>query len=164
MGKRYEIHIKESLEELHSLRKKAKSHRLKTRLQCLILTKENKFKTREDLAEHIGIGVSSLYRWTKTYSDLGIESMLKISTGGNQRKVVTANVHQGLEKKLHDSTNPLLGYWDAVIWVRNEYKVDLKYQTLRSYMIRHWGTKLKSPRKSHYKKDEQAIEAFKKTP
>ena len=30
-------------------------------------------------------------------------------------------------------------------------------------MIKHFMTKLKVPRKSHYKKDEQAIEAFFKT-
>ena len=40
----------------------------------------------------------------------------------------------------------------------------MKYNTLRTYLIRHFGTKLRMPRKSHYKKDEQAIEAFKKTP
>ena len=30
-------------------------------------------------------------------------------------------------------------------------------------MVTHFKTKLKSPRKSHYQKDEQAIEAFFKT-
>lgn len=34
----------------------------------------------------------------------------------------------------------------------------------RKYMIFHFKTKLKSQRKSHYKKDEQAIETFFKTP
>jgi len=30
-------------------------------------------------------------------------------------------------------------------------------------MIKHFKTKLKSPRKSHYKKDQQAVNAFLKT-
>ncbi|MGY0408373.1 MAG: hypothetical protein ACWIPJ_08480 [Polaribacter sp.] len=39
----------------------------------------------------------------------------------------------------------------------------MKYNTLRTYLIRHFKTKIKVPRKSHYKKDDQAIEAFFKT-
>lgn len=54
------------------------------------------------------------------------------------------------------------GYNDAVIWVRNKHNIDINYHTLRSFMIVNFGTKLKQPRKSHYKKDEQAFETFKK--
>ncbi len=40
---------------------------------------------------------------------------------------------------------------------------EINYHTLRSFMITNFDTKLKQPRKSHYKKDEEAFEAFKKT-
>lgn len=89
--------------------------------------------------------------------------MLVISNGGKRREVVPSHIHQDLETKLNNSTDPLLGYNDAVEWVKKEFDIELKYQTLRAYLIRHFGTKLKTPRKSHYKKDEQATEAFKKT-
>ena len=62
-----DIEIKEGLNELKSLRIREKNHRKKTRLQCLILTKEKKFKRRVDLATHLGIGIASLDRWTKVY-------------------------------------------------------------------------------------------------
>lgn len=163
MGKYTTIIVKEEIEELKSLRNREKNYRLKTRIQSLILTKENKFKTREELANHLGVGVSSLYRWTEVYKESGIEAMLKISNGGLRRKSITKDVHQGLEEKLQDSTNPLLGYFDAQQWVKEIYSIEYKYNTLRTYMIRNFKTKLKTPRKSHYKKDEQALEAFKKT-
>ncbi len=163
MGKYVKIEVTESIDELIILQKKTKNYRQKIRIKSLILTKKDKFKTREELADHLDVGTSSLYRWTKTYLESGIESMLKISNGGKRRQVVSKLIHQGLEKKLNDSSAPLLGYWDAVNWVKAEFNIDLKYQTLRSYMIKNFGTKLKSPRKSHYKKDEQAIIAFKKT-
>lgn len=163
MGKYTTIIVKEEIEELKSLRNREKNHRLKTRIQSLILTKENKFKTREELANHLGVGVSSLYRWTEVYKESGIEAMLKISNGGLRRKSITKDVHQGLEEKLKDSTNPMLGYFDAQQWVKETYSIEYKYNTLRTYMIRNFKTKLKTPRKSHYKKDEQALEAFKKT-
>ena len=164
MPKYTDIEIKEDLPYLKSLRNKEKNHRLKTRIQSLILTKEKKFKKRTELATHLGIGIASLDRWTRVYKESGLNSMLTISNGGVRRNSVPEEVHNALEEKVHDSTDPFLGYWDAVLWVKSKYDIDLKYNTLRTYLIRNFKTKLKSPRKSHYKKDEQAIEAFKKTP
>jgi len=82
IGKYSTIKVKEELEELKTLRNREKNHRLKTRIQSLILTKENKFKTREELANHLGVGVSSLYWWTEVYKKSGIDAMLKISNVG----------------------------------------------------------------------------------
>jgi len=163
MGKQAIIEITEDLDYLKSLRRKEKNFRLKTRIQSLILTKEKKFARRIDLANHLGVGPASLDRWTRVYKKSGIDSMLTISNGGVRRNSVPKEVHEGLAKKVFDSSNPLLGYWDAVLWVKKNYGIDLQYNTLRTYLIRHFKTKLKQPRKSHYKKSEQAIEAFKKT-
>ncbi|MFT5602686.1 MAG: hypothetical protein ACI9N1_002945, partial [Flavobacteriales bacterium] len=41
------------------------------------------------------------------------------------------------------------GYNDAVLWIKQEFGYDLKYHTVRAFMIRNFGTKLKTPRKSH---------------
>ncbi len=163
MPKQAEINIKEDIKYLRNLRKKENNHRLKTRIQSLILTKEEKFKRRIDLANHLGVGIASLDRWTRVYKESGLEAMLSISNGGARRSSVPKDVHDGLAKKVYDSDNPLLGYWDAVVWVKENYGIELKYNTLITYLIRHFKTKLKEPRKSHYKKDEQAIQAFKKT-
>lgn len=163
MPKYTEIEIKEGFEELKILRNKSNNYRIKTRIQSLILTKQKKFKKRVDLANHLGISFASLNRWTKVYKEKGLTAMLTISNGGKRRNSVPLEVHKGLEEKLNDSSNPLLGYWDAVIWVKRNYGIELKYNTLRTYLIRNFRTKLKEPRKSHYKKNEQAIEAFKKT-
>jgi transposase len=55
---------------------------------------------------------------------------------GKRRESVPVSIHKDIEKKLN---------------------------TVRAFMIRNFGTKLKTPRKSHYKKDEVAFDAFKKT-
>lgn len=158
-----DIEIKEGLSELKFLRSREKNHRKKLRLQSVILTKEKKFKRRTDLATHLGIGIASLNRWTKVYKEFGLTAMLEISSGGLRRHSPLEMIHNELEVKLNDSSDPLLGYWDAVLWVKNNFGIEVEYNTLRTYLIRNFKTKLKSPRKSHYKKDEQAIEAFKKT-
>ena len=163
MGKKADIKIKESLSELEQLYKVQKDPRKKTRVKSLILTKKKKFLTRELLAEYLGVSPRSLYSWTKEYKKQGIEKFLTISSGGKRRETVTGKVHSALKEKLNDSEHPLLGYQDAVVWVEKELGIKLNYQTLRAYMKRNFGTKLKVPRKSHYKKDDQATEAFKKT-
>jgi len=49
-------------------------------------------------------------------------------------------------------------------WVRDNFGLEIKNNTLRTYLILHFKTKIKAPRKSHYKKDDQTIEAFLKLP
>ncbi len=46
--------------------------------------------------------------------------------------------------------------------VRDWWKLYIKEGT--RYLIQHFKTKLKVPRKSHYKKDDKAVDAFLKTP
>ncbi|NPD47645.1 hypothetical protein HNS38_17255 [Lentimicrobium sp. L6] len=97
------------------------------------------------------------------YKEFGIEKMLVISNGGKRREVVPSHIQKDLEAKLNNSTDPLLNYKGAVEWVKNEFNIELKYNIFRMYLIRNFRSKLKSPRKSHYKKNDQATKAFKKT-
>jgi len=115
------------------------------------------------LAKHLGIDTKTLYVWTKTYQEKGLDAMLIMSGGGKRREKITNTLKNELEKKLNNSTSPLQGYTDAVEWVRTKFNIEVNYHTLRSFMIVNFGTKLKQPRKSHYKKDEKAFESFKKT-
>lgn len=163
MGKKASIVIKESIEELKFLYEKERDYKKKLRIKSLILTKTNKFKTRLALSEYLGIGLRTLFNWTKNYQTEGVESMLSSVSGGSRTRVITKDIKKSLQDKLHNSTNPLQGYNDAVEWIKNKHNVVINYHTLRSFMIVNFGTKLKTPRKSHYKKDEEAFETFKKT-
>lgn len=162
MGRQSTLEITESSSELRTELKRCKNSKSLLKLQCLLLLKEEKFRTRLELSSHLGIHIRTMERWLTRYSTGGLKPFLASHHKGNQKKIISKSLHQKLELKLKDSTSPLQGYWHAVQWIKGE-GVDIKYNTLRTYMIRHFGTKLKAPRKSHYKKDEQAIEAFKKT-
>ena len=162
MSKKIDFPLSESISNLRSLRKTITNPRIDKRLLFLILKDDNKFKTREELAEYLNVSEGSLRNWSKTYIDSGLNALLKISSGGANHVIINSELHEQLKSKLHNSTDPLLGYQDAVRWVREEFGVDLQYNTLRTYIKRNFGAKLKVPRKSHYKKDEKAIEVFKK--
>lgn len=163
MGKVFKIIIKESLSTLKSQHKKEKSEKKKLRLLSLILTKEEKFVRRVDLAKFLGVNIDTLNKWTRNYKESGIEGLLRVNSGGKRREVVPKTIHKEIENKLHNSNAPLQGYTDAVAWIKQEFGYEIKYHTVRAFMIRNFGSKLKTPRKSHYKKDEVAFEAFKKT-
>ncbi|MFS4417915.1 helix-turn-helix domain-containing protein [Maribacter sp. 2307ULW6-5] len=156
--------ITESLEALQKELKAAKNFKVRQRIQSLLLLKKGKFKRQADLAEFLGVGHSTLKTWIKRYREDGLEALTTLRSGGHYKGVVSAQLHKALEEKVNDSHNPLLGYWHAVEWVEEHHGQKINYQTLRAYLIRHFKTKKKHPRKSHYKKDQQALEVFKKTP
>ena len=163
MGKVFEITIKENVSTLKTLHKKEKSQKKKLRLLSLILTKEERYNRRVDLAKFLGVNIDTLNKWTKKYKEEGLQGLLRISGGGKRRETVPTSIHKEIEAKLNDSSAPLQGYNDAVLWIKQEFGYEIKYHTVRAFMIRNFGSKLKTPRKSHYKKDEVAFETFKKT-
>jgi transposase len=163
MGKYSDIKITESLNDLKRLRKSLKGHRSKNRIQSLIYTKQGRFRTRLELATHLGVGIASLNRWTRTYLESGLDAVLDINSGGQKQGLISQEIHDALKARVYSSVDPFRGYNEAVFWVNTTFNKEFEYAHIRKYLITNFKTKLKSPRKSHYKKDEQAIEAFKKT-
>lgn len=160
---RQHIIITESFDELLDLKKVQSTFRNIQKVQLLELLKKSPTISRTLSSQEIGITLRSQERWLKLYIDSGIEGLLSIRTSSKKSKVITKEIHDGLAQRLGSSKDCFLGYWDAHQWVVSTYKVKVSYHNLRAYMKKHFKTKLKSPRKSHYKKDEQAVEAFLKT-
>ena len=163
MGRKSTIEVSESLETLKALQAKQRNIKSEKRILCLILLKTNKFKTQQLLAAYLGICRQTLVLWIAGYRKSGIAGILLSSTRAKKSKIITPEIHQGLSEKLKDAKHALRGYWDAQQWVLSHYGVEVKYHWLRTYMIKHFKTKLKSSRKSHHKKDEEAVKAFSKT-
>lgn len=164
MGKKVQLQIGESIDYLKKLLVKQKTLKGEKRIKCLLNLKSGKFDTRQELADYLGVHIRTLERWVTNYRGGGVEEMLLDKPKNKQSKIITAAIHEGLKQRVNDSHNPFLGYWDAQNWVQQEFGVEVKYQRIREYLIQHFKTKLKTPRKSHYKKDEEAETAFLKTP
>lgn len=163
MGKRAILLIKESDSCLKTYLSRQKSLRGEKRIKALIRIKGKKDNTRQDLADYLQIHIRTLERWINTYKSEGLESMLKDKPKNKQSKIITQEIHDGLSARVYDVNNSFLGYWDAQRWVAAEYGVEVKYQRIREYLIKHFGTKVKSPRRSHVKKDKDAESSFLKT-
>lgn len=163
MAKPREFRVKESVSELQLLRKKQSNFKYEKRLIWLQSIVSKRFKTRKELALYLDISPKSSERWTHKYIEGGIDGLLSDQPKKISSRIITEEIHKGLEERVNSSENGFLGYWDAQNWVNQTYGVDIKYHLLRHYLIKHFKTKLKSPRKSHYKKDVDAEKAFLKT-
>ena len=97
------------------------------------------------------------------YKSVGIQDFIGIDKRNKKPAVITEQIHRLLDQKLSDEEDPLLGYADAHRWINEQAGIEITYHNLRYYLIRHFHSKIKTPRKSHIKKDIEAQAAFLKT-
>lgn len=164
MSKAKLLIIKESQKELVQLRKNISDTKSKRLLMLIELKKEKgNAVSKRDLAMRIGVDPNSITTWKKLYEQSGIEGIMSDGRIGFKESIVSVEEHKKMELKLKDPKNGIRGYIEFLDWVKTELSKDMKYITLVKYAERHFGTKIKVARKSHVKKDDQAVETFKKS-
>ncbi len=158
--------IKESLKELRLLLKSSSSM-MHPRIKMLFFIKQNEGTgiSKRALMDEVGVCSQSIQNWRTAYRTGGIDKLLVNARKGNSGKpsVISLEEKRLIEKKLNDPNNGLAGYIELKEWIFEEFKKDLKYNTILKFSIRNFGSSVKVARKSHVKKDELAEEAFKKT-
>jgi len=162
MGKKAILVIKESLSDLKKLKTSQTSLSKQKRIIALIRIKEKSDNRRQELANYLGVHIRTLERWVKIYKNQGLCVLLEIKARRSGSKYISPQIHEGLSKRLNDPQASFLGYWEVQHWIELEYGVKVKYHRVREYLIKHFGTKPKSTRKSHIKKDDKAVAFFKK--
>ena len=160
MSLRQSIEIKESLSRLKALKKQQTSYKSIEKIRLLELLKSSPTLLRKVSAQELDISTRTQERWISDYLENGIEKFIQPQVNPKKSKEITPEIHEGLAKRVNSSTNCFRGYWDAYEWVKEEFGKEVQYANLRCYMIKHFGTKLKKPRKSHYKKDPVAVNDF----
>lgn len=164
MAKKTKYQVKESHEELKSWLKKVNKSRDIIRINSLIYLKEERFSTMIELSEFLGVHRRSMERWLNKYQEGGIEKMLIQKTRNKGSKIISEQVHLALAKRITDPHRSFISYVDAQNWLWQEFETQINYHWLRKYMIKHFKSKVKQPRKTHIKKDDAAYDAFLKTP
>lgn len=158
------LFVKEGIKELNAIRKNS-SDTINKRVLMLIEIKKEKGGAiaKRDLAKRIGVDPNSITSWKKLYEQSGMAGIVSDGRIGFKPSVVSAEQHIKMDQKLRDPKNGIRGYTELLDWVKTELSNDMKYITLVKYTQRHFGTKIKVARKSHVKKDVEAVETFKKT-
>lgn len=165
MSKPTIIKVKECVKDLKALQRKHGSL-IGKRLQILIVIKQNDKESlsKRELSQQTGINHNTILKWRKIYNQQGIAPFLEHGRkGGFKPSVVSPSEHKKIESILKNPKSNIRGYKELLDWVQKELNKDMLYITLVKYAERHFQSKIKVARKSHVKKDETKVEAFKKT-
>ena len=163
MANALRIIVKETFSELKKMLKSSPSHHT-AKIKMLILIKESGIDlTKNELAERIGVNHNSAQTWRKKYQSGGIKALLSDGRIGFKPSVISEQAHEQIRIKLHDPEGAFTSFKDLQQWVDANFAKGINYNSLRHYVKRHFGAKLKVARKSHVKKDKEAGQDFKKT-
>lgn len=163
MANALKIIVKETLPELKKMLKSSSEH-LVPRLRMLVIIKQSEFDlNKNELAKQVGVNHNSIQSWRKKYIFGGIKSLLSDGRIGFKPSVITKETHEQLRVKLSNPVGAFTSYIELQHWVDAHFVKGINYNSLRHYVKRHFGAKLKVARKSHVKKDREAGQAFKKT-
>lgn len=163
MAKTIDIQVHESEKELDSIIRKSKSNLIRSRIKALLLIKRGKYKYSKDLAFKIGVSRKTIYNWLDSYKKEGLSKLCSVQSGGNNTRSLTNETIQEISRLLNDPYSTIVSYVELVNILKETTQSDVNYKTVHHHCKTKHKSKLKVSRKSHHKKDEQAVEAFKKT-
>ncbi len=163
MAKTIDIQVFETEKELQSILRTTKSKLVEKRVKALLLVKKGKCRYTQEVAVKIGVTRKTIYNWFEAYKGQGIKKLCEVNQGGNNTPLLSQATIVKIDELLNDPYSTITSYVELVS-ILEETQDNLTYAAIYQHCKRKHKSKLKVARKSHHKKDEQAVEAFKKTP
>lgn len=127
------------------------------------MIKQGKVKYPVEIAQKLRFSRRAVYDWLKSYKEGGIEGYLSVSSRGKRDEKLTNVEKEAIANKLKDTTTGITSYVGLTYWASQQFGREIPYHVIYKFCRLKLNSRLKIARKSHYKKDEQAVEAFKKT-
>lgn len=156
--------IEQSESELKKLMKN--SHpMIAKRIQALLIFKRNEDSgiSKRLVADEIGVNHNSVQTWRTLYIKGGIKLLMSHSNIGYKPSKITDEQEKVLKEKLNNPLNGMVGFIELLDWFNKTFTTELNYKTFHGFVVRKYKAKIKVARKSHIKKNLQAVETFKKT-
>src|SRR5262245_59256728 len=126
---------------------------LRPRLHLLVLLKSRQVTTRRQAAAHLAVHRNTITGWLRQYRHGGLETLLTYKEPGapSGQKTLPPTVFAQLQAQLATATG-FASYVEMQRWLREEYGLEVPYQTLHGIVRYQLKAKLKRPRPSHAKK------------
>jgi len=164
MAKALYIPILENRKTLKSLLSRAKSWERPRLIMLLEMQKAGEAGiSKESLMQRVGVCGQSINNWRKAYRNGGLCELLSHKKTGFKPSVFSSEQKKQLGLLVNNPKNGIVGYVELQQWIKEQFGKDVKYITIVKFMQHNFQTKIKVARKSHIKKDVQAVEDFKKT-
>jgi transposase len=130
----------------------------------LVLKKSEDSLSKIELSNILKINQNTAQTWRNMYLKKGLDGLLIYGKIGFKPSLISPELHAAIEVRLNSPKDAFTSYIDLIAWITDNYMSEgIKYQTINSYVKRKFKAKLKVARKSHIKKNENAVESFKKT-
>lgn len=157
--------IKEDMATLRKELRRAKSQTMLNRMRVLMYYKKHEQKgiSKHAVAEALGVDPGSAMQWRNAYIAGGLVGLLSHNWKGNRPSVIKPDQREALRQKLHEPGNGLRGFTELLAWFNDQFNEQVQYSTMNKFVKRNYGAQCKVARKSHVKKDPEAVVAFKKT-
>ena len=89
--------------------------------------------------------------------------LMSHSNKGYKPSKINSEQEQALKEVLSNPNNGIVGFVELLEWFNKTFQTNINYKTFHGFVVRKFKAKIKVARKSHIKKDAQAVETFKKT-
>lgn len=162
MGRPFNLEISESAEYLSKSLKKARTAFEKERLQMLWWIKTGQATQHQELSRMLGRDGSTVTRWLQKYRQGGLAKLLEVKASPGATPKIQGEMRSHLEEKLK-CPEGFSSYGEIVEWLKQEFDLEVKYQTVYRLVHYQLQAKLKIPRPISKQQDEQAVNLFKKT-
>lgn len=162
MGRPFNLEISESAEYLSKSLKKARTAFEKERLQMLWWIKTGQATQHQELSRMLGRDGSTVTRWLQKYRQGGLGKLLEVKASPGATPKIQGEMRSRLEEKLK-CPEGFSTYGEIVEWLKQEFDLEVKYQTVYRLVRYQLQAKLKIPRPVSKQQDEQAVNLFKKT-
>jgi transposase len=123
----------------------------KPRLQMLYLLASGQARTRQDVAQLLGVHRNTISRWLAIYASGGLDALLATYVPAGKPVSLAPAVLASLEQALRRPAG-FASYEALRRWLRQTHGVEVKDKTLYSIVRTRFRAKLKVPRPSHTKK------------
>ena len=163
MPKQIETTITESLSFLKKSYIKETRRLVKDRIKTLLYVKENSLRYQSSIAKKLGRNEKTIRDWLALYSTKGYSELVKVKSGGNNTRTISDKVVKLIEFHVTNSETTITSYIELQHILEESTGEKIAYTALYSHCRQKYKTKLKVSRKSHYKKDPNAIAFFKNT-
>ena len=156
--------IKETITEIKQLQRKAIPI-ISKRLRVLLVFKRHELEgiSKRSVSAETGFDPNSIQNWRNLYIKGGIEALMAHKNKGYKPNQISSSQESALKAILHDPENGFVGYIELLAWFNETYKMEVRYHTFRSFIIRKFKSKIKVARRYHAKKNPEAVDTFKKT-
>jgi transposase len=143
--------ITEEVENLKQRLQRAHDGRKRPRLQMLYLLASGQARTRQAVAQLLGVHRHTIGHWLAIYETGGLEALLEVYVPAGKPISLSPGVLASIEQALQEPAG-FASYEALRQWVQQTHHVEVNYHTLYTIVRTRFRAKLKVPRPSHTKK------------